>query len=129
MALPPVPLPQFGNGDFNISHFNTAFASIVKQVNALTPLPPGIRLRTAFISQFDERDFKQEGLAFLNNQLATIVGATNKLVRDNVTNVEAVQLVQLRKEDFEKQGIPVVSQYLTNIITRLNAVHAKLFQA
>ena len=122
VSLPSVPLPQFGAKEFSIDHFNTTVASIAKQINALSPVNPNVRIRAQFLAQFHPEDFKDDTLGFINSQFVEIVKNVNKLSPQGNTQVQPVQLIQLKAADFEKPGIPEVAQFLTNIIVRLNAV-------
>ena len=125
VSLPPVPLPQFGDKEFSehgVGLFNTTIASIAKQINALSPVNPNVRIRAQFLAQFRAADFEDENLGFINQQMTEMVKNVNKLYPAGDTKVPPVQLVQLRKDDFKQPGIPVASQFITAIITRLNAV-------
>lgn len=124
-ALPALPQPQLKHTDFaepSLSLFNNTISSIVGRINALSPVHPKIALKTQFLAQFQKDDLSDSELAFLNTQFTSIVNNTNKLTRADGVSVQPVQLVQLKGSDFEEDGLPVVNQFLTNIITRLNAM-------
>lgn len=125
MALPPVQLPQFAADDFgkaNLGVFNATISSITRRINALTPPNPNVSLKQQFVPQFMEEDFKNEGLSFINQQLQTIAQNVNGLRPTGNGVIPPVQIVPLRVEDFAEPSVPVVQQYLTSIINRLNAV-------
>jgi hypothetical protein len=125
VALPPVQSPQFAADDFgkaNLGIFNATVSSITRRINALTPPNPNVSLKQQFVPQFLEDDFKKEGLSFINQQLQTIAQNTNGLRPRGDAVVPPVQIVQLRLEDFAEPSVPVVQQYLTSIVNRLNAV-------